>query len=113
YLSLVFFMLNTQTLENHLLAMFAPLAIAATLDRQLWWFYGAFVLRSVANMTLHDPRLFAWLGYPIHEIYGGPALAAPRWLNSALQTGLFATLTMRLLIPLLAKVRFTQSEVQA
>ncbi len=113
YQSLAFFMLNTQIHENHLLAMFAPLAIAAALDRQLWWFYGAFVLTSVANMTLHDPRLFAWLGYPPNEIYGGAALAAPRWLNSAVQTGLFAALTIRLLIPLFAELRAKGSECQS
>jgi Gpi18-like mannosyltransferase len=100
--SLSFFMLNTQIHENHLLAMFAPLAIAAALDRQLWWFYGAFVVTSFVNMTLHDPRLFAWLGYPSSEIYGGPALAAPRWLNAAAQTILFFILTWRIAGPLLA-----------
>ena len=98
YQSLSFFMLNTQIHENHLLAIFAPLAIAAALDRQLWWFYGAFALTSVMNMTLHDPRLFALLGYPITEIYGGTALAVPRWLNSAIQTGLFAGLTIRAML---------------
>jgi Gpi18-like mannosyltransferase len=100
YQSLSFFMLNTQIHENHLLAMFAPLAVAAASDRQLWWFYGAFALTSVANMTLHDPKLFAWLGYPMTEIYGGPALALPRWLNAAVQTGLFVALTFRLVVPL-------------
>jgi Gpi18-like mannosyltransferase len=94
YQSLAFFMLDTQIHENHLLAMFAPLAIAAALDRQLWWFYGAFATTSVANMTLHDPKLFAWLGYPPSEIYGGLALAVPRWVNSAAQTVLFIAFTV-------------------
>jgi Gpi18-like mannosyltransferase len=94
YQSLCFYMLNTQIHENHLLAMFAPLAIAATMDRELWWFYGAFAVTSVTNMTLHDPRLFNRLGYPNNEIYGGAALAGPRWLNSAIQTFLFVTFTI-------------------
>jgi Gpi18-like mannosyltransferase len=110
YQSLSFFMLNTQIHENHLLAMFAPLVIAAAFDRSLWCFYGGFTLTSMANMTLHDPRLFAWLGYPVNEIYGGPALAAPRWLNSAVQTGLFAVLTIKILIPLLVDQRKDQGE---
>lgn len=69
-----------------------------------------FTLTSVANMTLHDPRLFAWFGYPVNEIYGGPALAAPRWLNSAFQTGLFAVMAIRTLIPLLIGKRHEQAE---
>jgi Gpi18-like mannosyltransferase len=102
YQALAFFMLNTQIHENHLLAMFAPLAIAAAvLDRQLWWFYGAFVVTVSANMTLHDPRLFAWLGYPSNEIYGGPGLAFPRWINAVLQVLLFAVFTGRLVMPLM------------
>jgi Gpi18-like mannosyltransferase len=107
YQSLAFFMLNTQIHENHLLAMFAPLVIAASLDRQLWWFYAAFALTSVVNMTLHDPKLFARLGYPITEIYGGPALAVPRWLNAAVQTILFFVFTWRVAMPLLAQSRNT------
>ena len=94
YQSLAFFMLSTQIHENHLLAMFAPLAIVAALNPQAWWFYCSFALTSVANMTLHDPRLFAWLGYPPSEIYGGPALAGPRWLNAAVQTLLFGAFTI-------------------
>jgi Gpi18-like mannosyltransferase len=112
YQSLSFFMLNTQIHENHLLAMFAPLAIAAALDRKLWWFYGAFALTSVMNMTLHDPRLFAWLAYPNTEIYGGAALALPRWLNSAVQTGLFGALTIKMLLPLLGELPCTPGEPQ-
>ena len=113
YQALAFFMLNTQIHENHLLAMFAPLVIAAVLDRQLWWFYGAFVLTSVANMTLHDPKLFAWLGYPSNEIYGGPALAVPRWLNAAVQTMLFMAFTVRLVIPIATELRLTRTRIQA
>ena len=113
YQALAFFMLNTQIHENHLLAMFAPLVIAAALDRQVWWFYGAFALTSVANMTLHDPKLFAWLGYPGNEIYGGPALALPRWLNAAVQTLLFVAFTVRLIIPLVAELRLTRTRIQA
>ncbi|PYL55086.1 MAG: hypothetical protein DMF29_04275 [Verrucomicrobia bacterium] len=113
YQALAFFMLNTQIHENHLLAMFAPLVIAAALDRRVWWFYGAFALTSVANMTLHDPKLFAWLGYPGNEIYGGPALALPRWLNAAVQTLLFVAFTVRLIIPLVAELRLTRTRIQA
>ncbi len=113
YQALAFFMLNTQIHENHLLAMFAPLVIAAVLDRQLWWFYGAFVLTSVVNMTLHDPKLFAWLGYPSNEIYGGPALAVPRWLNAAVQTMLFMAFTVRLVIPIATERRLTRTRIQA
>jgi hypothetical protein len=112
YQALAFFMLNTQIHENHLLGMFAPLVIAAALDRQVWWFYGAFALTSVANMTLHDPKLFAWLGYPGNEIYGGPALALPRWLNAAVQTLLFVAFTVRLIIPLAAELRLTRTRIQ-
>jgi Gpi18-like mannosyltransferase len=113
YQALAFFMLNTQIHENHLLAMFAPLVIACVLDRQIWWFYGAFALTSVANMTLHDPKLFAWLGYPSNEIYGGPALAAPRWFNAAVQTLLFVAFTARLVIPLAAELRLTRPRIKA
>lgn len=111
YQSLAFFMLNTQIHENHLLAMFAPLVIAAAIDRSLWWFYGGFTLTSTANMTLHDPRLFAWLGYPMNEIYGGPALAAVRWVNAAVQTILFVTLTVRLVTPLLRRSAVSEEPV--
>jgi hypothetical protein len=97
YQSLAFFMLNTQIHENHSLSMFAPLAIAAALDRHLWWFYGAFALTSLANMILHDPKLFAWLGYPINEIYGGTAFALPRWFNATAQTALFVWVTIELI----------------
>jgi hypothetical protein len=76
--------------------MFAPLLIAAALDRSLWWLYGAFTLTALANMILHDPNLFLSLGYPISEILDGPAFAVPRWLNSAAQTGLFIFFTARL-----------------
>src|SRR5439155_16148875 len=113
YKALTFFILNTQIHENHLLAMFAPLVIAAVLDRQLWWFYGALVLTSVANMTLHDPKLFAWLGYPSNEIYGGLALAVPRWLNAAVQTMLFMAFTLRLVIPIATELRLTRTRIQA
>ncbi|HYR23000.1 MAG TPA: hypothetical protein VEP30_08790 [Chthoniobacterales bacterium] len=113
YQTLAFFMLNTQIHENHLLAMFAPLVIACVLDRQVWWFYGAFALTSVANMTLHDPKLFAWLGYPSNEIYGGPALAVPRLLNSAVQSLLFAAFTVRLIIPLVTELRLRRRGIQA
>src|SRR5437588_153511 len=113
YQALAFFMLNTQIHETHLLAIFAPLVIAAALDRELWWFYGAFALTSVANMTLHDPKLFAWLGYPSNEIYGGPALALPRWLNAAIQSLLFVAFTVRLIIPLAAELRLTRTRIQA
>ncbi len=113
YQALAFFMLNTQIHENHLLAMFAPLVIAAVLDRPLWWFYGAFVLTSVANMTLHDPKLFDWLGYPSDEIYGGPALAVPRWLNATVQTLLFVAFTVRLVIPIATGLRLARMRIRA
>jgi Gpi18-like mannosyltransferase len=113
YQTLAFFMLSTQIHENHLLAMFAPLVIACVLDRQIWWFYCAFALTSVANMTLHDPKLFTWLGYPSNEIYGGPALAAPRWFNAAVQTLLFVAFTARLVIALAAELRLTRTRIQA
>lgn len=93
YQSLAFFMLNTQMHENHLLPVFASLIIAAGLERKTWWLYGAFTLTVLANMSLHDPNLFRWGGYPETEIYGGPALAFPRWLNAAAQTLLFIVFT--------------------
>lgn len=69
-----------------------------------------FALTTVANMTLHDPKLFAWLGYPVNEIYGGPALAVPRWLNSAAQTSLFCALTIKLMVALFAKSQAERSD---
>ncbi len=100
YQSLAFFMLLTQIHENHLLPMFAPLAIACALDRKGWWLYGAFALTVLANMALHDPNLVAALGYPLEDIYGGPGLALPRWINAAMQTFLFGLFTLRMLIKL-------------
>src|SRR2546430_3521949 len=97
YQSVAFFMLNTQIHENHLLPAFAPLAIVAALDRSAWWLYGAFAFTALANMALHDPALIGWLGYPKEEIFGGPALAIPRWLNAAAQVSFFITLTLRLI----------------
>jgi hypothetical protein len=76
--------------------MFAPLAIAIVLDRRRWWLYGAFALTALANMALHDPNLAMALGYPAEEIYGGPALAWPRWLNATIQTALFALFAWQL-----------------
>jgi len=111
YDALAFFMLNTQIHENHLLAMFAPLTIAAVFDREAWWFYCAFAITSVANMTFHDPKLFAVLGYPINEIYGGPAWAGPRWVNSAVQTVLFVAFTMWLAMFLAPKLRLRLARV--
>jgi hypothetical protein len=90
FLSAAFFMLLTQIHENHILPMFAPLAIATVLDRRRWWLYGAFVVTALANMALHDPNFVMTLGYPADDIYGGPALAWPRWINAGIQTGLFA-----------------------
>ncbi|HST30577.1 MAG TPA: hypothetical protein VLK27_07025 [Chthoniobacterales bacterium] len=113
YQCLAFFMLNTQIHENHSLAMFAPLIIAAAFDRAAWWFYCAFMFTVLANMTLHDPRLFAWLGYPSNEIYGGPALALPRWLNAAFQTVLFAGLSLRLVTASTAGLRAESSSLEA
>src|SRR5207249_9458569 len=76
YQSLAFFMLNTQIHENHLLAMFAPLVIAAESDKSRWWLYAALTFTTVANMLLHDPNLLTWLGYTLQEmVYGTPALA--------------------------------------
>jgi hypothetical protein len=105
YQSLAFFTLNTQIHENHLLAMFAPLVVVAAFDRRIWWFYCAFALTAVANVMLHDPRLFAWLGYSINEIYGGAAWAFPRWLNASIQTLLFVAFTLYIGIPLVAHWR--------
>jgi Gpi18-like mannosyltransferase len=112
YQSVAFFMLNTQIHENHLLAAFAPLVIAVVFDRRLWWFYGAFALTSVVNMTLHDPKLFVWLGYPSNELLGGPALAFPQWLNSAVQVLLFVAFTVMLVMPLMADQRLKLTHVQ-
>ena len=105
YDALAFFMLNTQIHENHLLAMFAPLTIAAAFNPEAWWFYCAFAVTSVVNMTLHDPKLFAFLGYPINEIYGGPEWAGPRWLNSAIQALLFVAFTIWLAMFLAPRLR--------
>ncbi len=105
YQSLAFFMLNTQIHENHSLSMFAPLVIAAALAGSAWWFYGAFTLTALANMALHDPKLFMWLGYPGDENYGGTAFAFPRWLNAAAQTLLFIAFTVQFLKPLLSEWR--------
>jgi len=103
YDALAFFMLNTQIHEDHLLAMFAPLVVASAVNREAWWLYCAFAITSLTNMIFHDPKLFAFLGYPVREIYGGSAWAAPRWINSAIQTLLFAAFTARLAILLMPK----------
>ena len=58
-------------------------------------------------------KLFAWLGYPSNEIYGGPALAVPRWLNAAVQTMLFMAFTLRLVIPIATELRLTRTRIQA
>ena len=94
--SFAFFMLLTQIHENHLIPMFAPLAVACALERKGWWLFGALALTTLANMALHDPNLVMALGYPADEIYGGPGLAWPRWLNAAAQTGLFAVFAAQL-----------------
>lgn len=95
YQSLAFYMLNTEIHENHSLAMFAPLAIAAALDRRVWWLYGAFAFTALANMALHDPALLTWAGYP--DIKEGAALAMPRWLNALAQILLFGAFTWKLI----------------
>jgi Gpi18-like mannosyltransferase len=103
YDALAFFMLNTQIHEDHLLAMFAPLVVASAVNHEAWWLYCAFAITSLTNMIFHDPKLFAFLGYPVREIYGGSAWAAPRWINSAIQTLLFAAFTAWLAILLMPK----------
>jgi hypothetical protein len=106
YQSLAFFMLNTQMHENHLLAMFAPLVIAAACDRRLWWLYAGFGVTTVANMALHDPHLLTLFNYSIEQmIYGTPALAVTRWLNAAAQMLLFFVFTWRVALPLLSQLR--------
>jgi Gpi18-like mannosyltransferase len=94
--SFAFFMLFTQIHENHLLPMFAPLLIACALERKGWWLFGALTLTALVNMALHDPNLVMALGYAAEEIYGGPGLAWPRWLNAAAQTGLFTIFTAQM-----------------
>ena len=93
YQSLAFFMLLTQIHENHHLPLFAPLVLACALNRRLWIVYGALSLTALANMALHDPNIVMALGYPAKEIYGGPALALPRWINALIQAALFGVLT--------------------
>ncbi len=107
--SLAFFMLATQIHENHLLPMFAPLVLAAVKDTSAWWLYGAFTVTALANMALHDPNLVTALGYPAEEIYGGPALALPRWLNAAAQTMLFFVFALRLSAPLLHELKMKKT----
>jgi Gpi18-like mannosyltransferase len=113
YQSLAFFMLNTQIHENHLLPMFAPLVIVAALDRSAWWLYGGFAFTALANMALHDPALIGWLGYPNDEIFGGPALAIPRWLNAAAQVSLFIAFTLRMIKPLLRDLHPQAAQIAA
>jgi hypothetical protein len=96
YQSLAFFMLLTQIHENHALTLFAPLALACAGGRASWRLYGALALTALANMALHDPALVQALGYPADEIYGGPGLAVPRLINAAVQTVLFAWLTVQM-----------------
>jgi len=112
YQSLAFFMPNTQIHENHLLPMFAPLAIAAALDGHGWRIYGAFALTAVANMALHDPDLLTRFGYSAQEIaYGPPALALFRWFDAAIQMFLFFVFTWQLAVSLLRSFRRTPSTV--
>ena len=61
-LSFAFCMLTTEVHENWFYPLFAPLLIAAALDRRYRALYLAVSLTFLANLALHDPPLFALLG---------------------------------------------------
>ena len=90
FLFLSFFMLATQIHENHLIPMFSLLLLAMPGDRRLRWLYAAFAVTATLNMALHYPQIIRVLAPTGADVWGGPALALPRWLNAAAQVGLYA-----------------------
>ncbi len=62
FLVYAFFMLTTEVHENWGLAMFAPLAAAATLYPHYRPLYAVLCLTALANLALHDPPLRDLLG---------------------------------------------------
>jgi hypothetical protein len=84
-LTFAFCLLTTEVHENWAYPLFAPLLVAAALDRRYRPLYAALSLTFLANLALQDPPLFALLGDGIL------APARPlRLLNSALQCALLA-----------------------
>lgn len=82
-LTFAFCLLTTEVHENWAYPLFAPLLIAAALDRRYRPLYAALSLTFLANLALQDPPLFALLGDGIL------APARPlRLLNSAAQCAL-------------------------
>ena len=80
-----FCLLTTEVHENWAYPLFAPLVVAAALDRRYRPLYAVVSLTFLANLALHDPPLFALLGD------GVLAPARPiRLVNSALQCALLA-----------------------
>ncbi len=80
FLSFAFCMMTTEVHENWFYPLFAPLLVAAALDRRYRPLYAALSLTFLANLALHDPPLFALLGDGILT----PARPL-RLLNSAAQ----------------------------
>lgn len=62
FLTFAFFILTTEVHENWSFALFAPLAVAATLHPPHRRLYAALSLTCLANLALHDPPLRDLLG---------------------------------------------------
>lgn len=62
FLSFAFCMVTTEVHENWFYPLFAPLLVAAALDRRYRPLYAALSLTFLANLALHDPPLFTLLG---------------------------------------------------
>jgi hypothetical protein len=89
FLFLSFFMCATQIHENHLIPMFPLLLLACIGDRKLWQLYVLFAVTATLNMALHYPDILRVLVPQNPDVWGGPEMALPRWLNSLAQVSLF------------------------
>jgi dolichyl-phosphate-mannose-protein mannosyltransferase len=94
YLFLAFFMLATQIHENHLIPMFSLLLLALPGDRRMQRVYAAFAVTATLNMALHYPEILRVLVPQNPDVWGGPELALPRWLDSAAQMAVFVYWTV-------------------
>jgi hypothetical protein len=94
YLFLAFFMLATQIHENHLIPMFSLLLLALPGDRRMKFVYAAFAVTATLNMALHYPEILRVLVPQNPDVWGGPELALPRWLDSAAQMAVFVYWTV-------------------
>ncbi|CAA9585381.1 MAG: hypothetical protein AVDCRST_MAG88-3854, partial [uncultured Thermomicrobiales bacterium] len=96
FLTFAFFILTTEVHENWSFALFAPLIVAAVLQRpgagpeaataptRLHWLYAALSLSCLLNLALHDPPLRRFVGTGFDE-----AASALGLVNAAAGCGLF------------------------